>query len=222
MHTPKPSNETICRLVVDTDHYAGNFERQSIAYATGLTGECGVGSDLAELAQAEMSSAALEWWEDHGLSLPDEHGCHRPATIWPTPGFFNHGHGGHFPSTDEGRAQALVHFKEASVAYDQKQIDNLAHVKIGRGGWTQEGVDRERASREERIREVMAMTKVNEYPAFQSVAIEVAELPPPEIIEEFQKRMIDYLTRKNITVLDCAIETEIVKREVMRSTLPRP
>ena len=41
-------------FVIDTDIYAGNFERQMCAYITGQIGECEVGKENAELARQEI------------------------------------------------------------------------------------------------------------------------------------------------------------------------
>jgi len=66
-------------LVIDTDSYAGNFEREMTAYCTGEVGECGVGEEEAEIFQEETGenfSAKIE-------SRPDEEdGCQRPCEIW--------------------------------------------------------------------------------------------------------------------------------------------
>jgi hypothetical protein len=42
-------------FVVDTEEYAGNFEREMCAYATGMTGECGVGYEGAKQYAEDMS-----------------------------------------------------------------------------------------------------------------------------------------------------------------------
>jgi hypothetical protein len=38
-------------FVVDTDTYAGNFEREMCAYITGQVGECEVGEEIAKAAR---------------------------------------------------------------------------------------------------------------------------------------------------------------------------
>jgi len=48
-------------FVIDTDYYAGNFERNLCAYATGYVGECGVGRQMAQ-----------QFYEDMGLLRPVE------------------------------------------------------------------------------------------------------------------------------------------------------
>jgi hypothetical protein len=80
-------------FVIDTDTYAGNFERQMCAYVTGQIGECGVGEENAELAKQEIPDEVARL-EELIESVPDEHGCHRPVSIFPTPGWFSPGMGG--------------------------------------------------------------------------------------------------------------------------------
>lgn len=63
-------------FVVDTDAYAGNFEREMTAYLTGQIGECGVGEELVE---------ELEINFDNVLQVPDEHACYRPTSCWVEP-----------------------------------------------------------------------------------------------------------------------------------------
>jgi len=64
-------------FVIDTDSYAGNFEREMTAYITGHIGECGVGDEYIEELPINF---------DNIIDVPDEHGCYRPTTIWPLSG----------------------------------------------------------------------------------------------------------------------------------------
>jgi hypothetical protein len=75
-------------VVLATNQYAGNFERQLTAYCTGRTGECGVGEDLVPLFLADLHMTEDDFgtvkdpfW-DAIVSLPDEHGCARPCSIY--------------------------------------------------------------------------------------------------------------------------------------------
>jgi len=77
-------------FVVDTDNYAGNFEREMCAFMTGVIGECEVGEREAK----EFFEEFDEKFEDIIISSPDEHGCNRPVEIWPTPLLSNNGSGG--------------------------------------------------------------------------------------------------------------------------------
>lgn len=66
-------------LVIDTNTYAGNIERELCAACTGQTGECEVGQDVADKYDGPDLEDAIS-------RRPDEHGCWRPVTIYPTPG----------------------------------------------------------------------------------------------------------------------------------------
>jgi hypothetical protein len=90
---PWPDNEKA--IVIDTTEYAGNFEREMVAFVTGLVGECGVGGEAAEVARGELSPEALQWFDEHVEFISDEHGCARPANLAPTPGWYNNGTGTH-------------------------------------------------------------------------------------------------------------------------------
>ena len=97
---------TIYALVVDTEQYAGNFERAMCAYATGVVGGCTRGEKEASLfAEQEPDSFDRDieesvFWELMVQEM-DEDGCARPVTIVATPGWFNDGDGREF--RDEGQ-----------------------------------------------------------------------------------------------------------------------
>jgi len=89
-------------FVIDTDTYAGNFERQMCAYVTGQIGECEVGKEQAQIAQREIPQVVVQL-EDLVDQVPDEHGCHRPVSIFPNPRYGNDGNGNHALLTNENR-----------------------------------------------------------------------------------------------------------------------
>lgn len=65
-------------FIVDTDSYAGNFEREMTAYATGTVGECEVG--LAESVLFDKDYPDLDLY-DQMYQRPDEDGTLRPCAI---------------------------------------------------------------------------------------------------------------------------------------------
>jgi hypothetical protein len=70
-------------FVIDTDDYAGNFERDMCAYLTGEIGECEVGEEFAEEYFKETGEAKYESRFCNIIeSRSDDHGCHRPCSIW--------------------------------------------------------------------------------------------------------------------------------------------
>lgn len=65
-------------FVIDTNYYAGNFERESCAYITGIIGECEVGDDYAKEYTESVD------FEKITEQVADEHGCCRPVSIYPS------------------------------------------------------------------------------------------------------------------------------------------
>lgn len=66
-------------VVVDTDQYAGNFERMLVAYMTGAIGECELGEEQADVARQELPKGFPE-----PIQFSDGR-CDRPAALWETP-----------------------------------------------------------------------------------------------------------------------------------------
>lgn len=71
-------------FVIDTDQYAGNFEREICAFCTGRYGECEVGKKIAD----EFRSMFPKEWDSFEIVncyVMDDHGTGRPAAIIATP-----------------------------------------------------------------------------------------------------------------------------------------
>ena len=81
-----PRNETIWVFLIDTDSYAGNFERELCAYLTGHVGDCEVGKKDARLFVEDIGDP--EEYFPNIKKMPDDNGCYRPASIWETDGKF--------------------------------------------------------------------------------------------------------------------------------------
>ena len=84
-------------LIIDTDQYAGNFERQLTGFCTGVDdGTHGdrEGEDLADFL--EDNPEYDNTWEHKIITNPDDNGYARVCSIWPTPGRLNNGTGGHY------------------------------------------------------------------------------------------------------------------------------
>lgn len=95
------SKDTQYIFVVHTKKYSGNFERELCGYITGQVGECGVGDNTADEFKEEVSTELQELFDEMIEQVPDEdNGCYRPCVIWPTPGRYNNGRGGHFDLAD--------------------------------------------------------------------------------------------------------------------------
>ena len=88
-------------FVVDTNQYAGNFERAMTAFCTGIIGDCGVGEQQAEDMRAAYP-AMHKLFGDVIAQLPDAHGCSRPCQLVATPGYWSDGLGHHWPEAMRG------------------------------------------------------------------------------------------------------------------------
>ena len=69
-------------FIIDTDSYAGNFERDMCAFLTGHTGDCGVGQDLVD---PDADYSLFNEDEEIIVQVPDDHGTMRPTSMYPTP-----------------------------------------------------------------------------------------------------------------------------------------
>lgn len=123
-------------FVVDTDSYAGNFERELCAHITGQIGECGVGGnyreDIEDLKEDHYDfdlEKICEWFDDHVMQVPDEHGCYRPCAIWATPGRTNNGSGGHSDITDKNPFKWPA-YESVAILLDEQPPEDVARFMV--------------------------------------------------------------------------------------------
>lgn len=149
-------------LIVDTENYSGNFERALCAFMTGQVGECGVGLEQAKEFCQEHPE---DLFEDLVTRDTDDRGIRRPAKIWPTPGWFNDGMGGHYREDEEGvEDRARKEHDKAATRYadtirrsgDDKAADAFIAKNVGK--------------------------PLMRFPAYQSVAISITREPTEEEI----------------------------------------
>lgn len=178
-------------IVIHTEQYAGNFEREICAYITGQIGECGVG--MQYVVKEENITSYFEWWSNNIVQEADDRGCHRPVTIYPTPNWFNNGNGGHYKegspesnNAKEENYQFLVKYHKPQLDMIQKRLDNNDFDNATPNGWTKKACE----ENFERINDEIENSKtiLIKYPAYMSVAIFVEKLPPKEILDEFIER----------------------------------
>lgn len=185
-------------FVIDTEDYSGNFERELCAYITGRVGECGVGDGCAELFNEETSLP--EDFFENVREEADDHGCHRPASIFPTPGWFNHGMGGHFKEGDE--ENALVDYRKVSAKYErnscyvkyyQEWMNNPDNrERYTKANWTEEKLKKAYDEAMAKAEEYEKETKINKYPAYLSVAISFDSKPTDEQIAVMKERALKF------------------------------
>lgn len=164
-------------FVVDTTIYAGNFDREMIAWTTGAIGGCGMGEEQARVARRDADVSSIPT----PLLFPDEHGCRRPATVWPTPGWFNDGLGNHWPN-DADPAAVVARYDEA-VREEAEHIRKVYDHKPKYG-------EREANTW---LREHLGTP--GRYPSYQSVAVGFAEEPSEATLDILVRRTRDFCTR---------------------------
>lgn len=183
-------------VIIDTNQYAGNFEREMCAFVTGQYGGCGVGEGIAELARGEIQHVA--WWDRHVEMVEDLHGCAQPVAICPTPGWFNDGFGGlHYELL--GRREALDAaargLREALAVQEralEKQIAALPADDPARPAMI------ERLAASVRLNDMRAedlRSGQAAHPAHMSVEIFVDEVPPEKVLEELKARAEAFAAR---------------------------
>ena len=193
-------NVTSVVVVIDTNEYAGNFEREMCAFITGQVGECGVGDRLIAKAREELAedtfNNTLEWIEESIVQESDDNGCSRPCSIWPTPGWYNNGMGRHYKDVPGSEEQALKDSYEALVEYTRSQLEMVtARIENNNfedsskpGAWDEAACIRTKKRIEAELAEAKAKAKVSKWPAYMSVAIFFEEVPPKEVMDVIVER----------------------------------
>lgn len=176
-------------FVIDTDAYAGNFEREMCAYLTGVVGDCGTGHETARAFRKQFPD---NHFDENVIKYFDDNGCYRPCEVYPTPGRFNHGSGKHYDD-DADMTEVQADFIAKQEAYYASLIElaeqNIADGKIE---WT-----RDLAGFRKRIEEVKTQ-EIQKYPAFESVAIAFKCKPSDEDIEFLKHRAHEFVADKEL------------------------
>jgi hypothetical protein len=111
-------------FVIDTNSYAGNFERELTAYCTGIVGELGNGEEEAANFKKRCADHT-EIFEDLVELKNDEHGYPWPCEIYPTPGFFNDGMGNEYPDSEWGSKKVVDAYRKEIRSYQKQHPGSL-------------------------------------------------------------------------------------------------
>lgn len=179
-------------IVIHTEQYSGNFERQLCAFLTGQTGQCGVGQEIANEVQSEIQF--LDWWQKHIVLCWDEKKiCKRPVSTWPNPKWFNNGFGKYYPNDpfydQKALDEAIASFKESrksQITMIQKRLEQQ-QFETEPYGFTQQNCEKTLFHYEQELQKIQTLTK---YPAYLSVAIFVDEKPSKAVLNELKKRAL--------------------------------
>ena len=91
------------KFIIDTDTYAGNFERDMCEYITGQAGGYEK-TDQTELAEQEIPELVKQFKKliEH---IPNDNGYRFPGIIYPNTKYGNDGHSNYALLTDENKKQ---------------------------------------------------------------------------------------------------------------------
>src|SRR5215469_5557664 len=90
------AGQVVTWLIIDTDRYSGNFERDLCAFVTGRYGDCEVGKEVAGRVLA-AADGTLDWTEEAICQTADESGVYRPVRMEQTPGWVQDREGNQYP-----------------------------------------------------------------------------------------------------------------------------
>lgn len=158
-------------FIIDTNHYAGNFEREMAGYLTGHVADCGTGQKEADIFHEELGLSGL-YDENHPfknvMKQHNSHGNLTPAVVYETPGFFSNGVGGHYCKRDPQCEEQALKDRNAHWAKEAEKWELMVNSEEARKD-RHLHLDFCRA----RYNEYIARTKepLKEYPVYQSVAI---------------------------------------------------
>lgn len=178
----KPRSEEASNLYIfciDTEAYAGNFERSMCAFLTGMVGECEVG-------QGEAKTFVKEGYEPLvGLVTkePDEHGCYRPVAIQATPGWFNDGEGNHYRESNFDATEVLYKHNASVRAYAKS---------IEKSNCTDKSYTKREASRHRKNHLLTKFSEEDKQPAYNSVGIFMSCKPTKKELVFLKKRAFIY------------------------------
>lgn len=97
-------------IIVDTDKYSGNFEREMFGYVTGVICENVYDRGCAKQARENDYKDCKEyfdWWAVNVSEyvFDDEYG-EMPVGIVPTPGYYNDGNGKHYKENENKKVKS--------------------------------------------------------------------------------------------------------------------
>jgi len=119
------------KMIIDTENYAGNFEREMCAYITGQVGDCGVGEELAISYNKDIQN--LYWFNEHVYKKNDpDDGCSRPVNISVTPGWFNNGHGVHIRENNIPAPNKYPAYLSIEINIDEMPTSEIIDEVIAR------------------------------------------------------------------------------------------
>lgn len=202
--TERTSSTECYGFVVDTETFAGGFECEVVAHMTGEVGECGVGKAIAKAARLDMKQTedqrlARRWLRRHVISRPDENGHRRPASIYPTPGWLNDGHGGAYRESEISAHWVAERYIATVKAYYEPHRERA--LKNAADEEDKGNADSATRWRAEAARHTEAIADAEsrgpgQFPSYQSAVVWLDKNPPAGVSLVLKKRATGFFATK--------------------------
>lgn len=168
-----PNDEIAWYVLIHTNAYAGNFERELVAFITGLIGECGVGEEEAKIARDKLHENVRQWFTDNVVYENDGEGVWRPAILAANPNYWGDGYSNVFPHDVDIHAAAVG---RKLAAYKKRRKEDLLKYHH-----SEEYIKAKAA-------EIDAYKVTQKYPVYNSVAFRIKTLPPLKVLKAITDR----------------------------------
>lgn len=171
-------------FIIDTNQYAGNFERHMCAFMTGMIGDCGIGEEYAKM----YKNCGLSPMKELLTYKSDEHGVYRPCGIFPTPGWINSGYKNYRYVIDNlDEEKALAEYNE-NIEKEAKKIESQIY----------QGKDTEYSKKQaDQYRKNYKRDKLQKWPAYNSVGIYMVVRPTDKEIALLKERAHAFTSLKS-------------------------
>lgn len=169
-------------FIIDTNQYAGNFERYMCAFMTGIVGDCGIGEEYAEM----YKNSGLLPMEDLIRYKADEHGVYRPCEIVATPGWINTGYK-YYRIDNLDEESVLAEYNE-NIEKEAKKMESMIY----------QGKDAEYSKKQaDQYRKNHKKDKLSKWPAYNSVGIYMVVRPTDKEIALLKERAHAFTSLKS-------------------------
>lgn len=186
-------------IIIKTGSCSGNFEREIVAYITGVA--LHRGEEMASLAEKELDPEVLQYFEDQVVIRNYDNDYEDTCSIYPDEDFVCTGMGGIYPREWlDDPEKVKIMGEEYIKAQEDWTLPNIKGTqaileRLEKGesvnGWTIEDAKRDIADGEETIKEAREKAERGElfrYPGYTSIIFQLHEKPSPKIIEIIKTR----------------------------------
>jgi hypothetical protein len=202
MDVTLPSGTTYI-LVVDTDSYAGNFERELAGYATGICDLDRGHGDKEAMEAAEAEPDIVAALQAKSLAVRHDQYGMVTNTIRATPGRLNNGMGFNYAADDPAAMEdARIRSKQSMTEYQDRHLKEVRRRLAEEdfqpeapGAWTREACERAIESAQASIDRAGEFVS---WPAFESVAMFFSEPLTPDEMAFVRQRAEKFSSTKTI------------------------